>query len=1583
MSHTAGRKILKGIGWTILSIVILVIAVPFLLYVPFIQDWAKEMVIDKVNKDGELTVEIDYLRLKFPLKLQVNGVTVKTTPVDTMFTASRVGVDIKFMPLLHLDVEVGGAEVDSAFYQMGNVDSLMWLRAHVNRAELDASTISLKSNRIDVDRAMVDGADISLRMLPDTTVTPVDTTSTPWIINARDIELRHINYRMSMMPTIDSLGTYIDSARLTDGLVDMTTHRVHANSLAVDSLSATYLYPSTAWLQNHPYPDVPKDTIETPPGQQWTVTANHLHLTGKSATYAERGAKPIHGLDLAYIQAQDIVIEIDSFYNKATDITVPLKRLSAKERCGLPLEASGLFSMEDGLIKVSSMEIATMLSRLSIDATMGLGDMTIDPTIPLSLNARGNIALADVKTAYPSLKSIINNLPAGDLEFNADIDGTSSALNIYSFSARLPRMILVNLEGSVENYLDPDRIACNLAINGWMRNMNAIKPTILEARLAKMVNIPDLELDGTIDYRPNYASGTLKATTPGGRVAMMADWNGLTEGYDLDATFVSFPVDHFLPTMGIGDVTASIKANGRGYNPLKHGAQTDIKLDVDNIVYNGIHYREIYLDATLANGEAEGCLISHNPGADVDIDFTAQLAHESYDIVLDGDIQELNLRALGLTDSICNGSLAMHINGFYNPTTSAFDVNLDVDNLAWHLPGLDINTASITASALSNDTTLSATLANGDLRAALFSHCSLDSFMSRVDRATNLILKQIDDRQIDVSAINKQLPDMTFNANMGRNNVVANYLKENAEIDFKTVDFDVKSDSLLRMDARALNIQSGTTRVDTIAFNAYQRGAYLVYTLYMNNRPGTFDDFAYVGLNGYITHDRLSAVLRQNNIKGEKGFQLGLRANMTDSVATVKIVPYNPTIAYQEWTVNYDNYVSFDFVDRHLDANLELKNNKSLVKLYTIHVEGDTTHTQEDIIMELSDIKLQDWLSISPFAPPIKGNLGANMKFRWDSHDITGKGDIGLTDFYYGRERVGNFDLGVDITRNTSGAMYADVSLMVDSVKTITARGVLNDSTMSNPFLLDFSMIRFPLSVVNPFLPADVARLSGTLNGSMDISGDMTKPIFNGYLDFDSASINVTQLGTAFKFAETKIPVDSNVVSFNNFAISACNDNPLTINGTVDASRITDIDIDLSMKARNMMIVNADRARGRANAYGKAYVDLDATARGNMKLLRVDASLAVLENTNLTYIIPDATSSLASQATEDMVKFVQFNDTAGVAAADSLNNAAMAMLLNAELDIRQGSTISVDLSADGKNKAQLQGSGKLTYSLNPMNDGRLNGRLDINNGFARYTPPLMSEKLFNFVDGSYVAFNGEMMNPTLNIKAVDQVRANVTQEGQNSRLVNFDVSVSVSGTLNNMNVAFDLSTGDDITVQNELSSMSAEQRANQAMNLLLYNVYVGAGTKATSNLTGNPLYSFLESQLNTWMANNVRGVDISFGIDQYDKTVNGTTTSTTSYSYRVSKTLFNDRFKIIVGGNYSTDADADENFSQNLINDISFEYMLNKSGSMYVKIFRHVGYESILEGEVTQTGVGFVLKRKLPSLRYLFGRKPPTQKNDQ
>jgi hypothetical protein len=333
---------------------------------------------------------------------------------------------------------------------------------------------------------------------------------------------------------------------------------------------------------------------------------------------------------------------------------------------------------------------------------------------------------------------------------------------------------------------------------------------------------------------------------------------------------------------------------------------------------------------------------------------------------------------------------------------------------------------------------------------------------------------------------------------------------------------------------------------------------------------------------------------------------------------------------------------------------------------------------------------------------------------------------------------------------------------------------------------------------------------------------------------------------------------------------------------------------------------------------------------------------------------------------------VNLSDTVKVV-TDSLTNLELTksnFKLNAKLNLQQGSKFSVYLSNSGNDRVELQGSGILNYSQSSLGDMRLVGQYTLKDGFVRYTPPLLSEKMFVFKEGSYVSWAGDVLNPTLNIKATDEIKASVQQEGQDSRMINFDVTVNVGNTLNNMDLEFDLSTNEDVTVQNELLSMSASQRSSQAINMLLYGTYTGQGSVA--NMSGNPLYSFLNSQINRWAANTIKGVDLTLGMNQYDNKSGDAKSKSTTYSYQISKSLFNDRFKIVVGGNYNPGGDTDDNFANSLLNDISFVYMLNQSGTMSVKLFRHTGYESVLEGEVTQTGVGFVYKRKLHSLKDLF-----------
>jgi len=303
---------------------------------------------------------------------------------------------------------------------------------------------------------------------------------------------------------------------------------------------------------------------------------------------------------------------------------------------------------------------------------------------------------------------------------------------------------------------------------------------------------------------------------------------------------------------------------------------------------------------------------------------------------------------------------------------------------------------------------------------------------------------------------------------------------------------------------------------------------------------------------------------------------------------------------------------------------------------------------------------------------------------------------------------------------------------------------------------------------------------------------------------------------------------------------------------------------------------------------------------------------------------------------------------------------------------------AVDLSADGSNRIDLRGGGNLTYTMNPLGDVRLSGKYVLSGGSVRYNPPVISQKIFKITPDSYVEWIGDIADPAFNITAVETVRANVSSDGQDSRPVNFDISINIRNSLNDLAISFGLAAPEDLAMQNQLNSLTAEQRANQAMNLLIYNTYTGPGTTAKVS-SENPLNTFIQKELNQWAQNNLKGVDLSFGIDSHgEDDPNG---QRTDYSYRLSKNLFNNRVRAVIGGKFSTDADPSQNLKENLIDDISLEYMLTKRDNMYLKVFRHTGYESILEGEITETGVGFVIRKKLSRLGDLFKpMRPKTKK---
>lgn len=135
---------------------------------------------------------------------------------------------------------------------------------------------------------------------------------------------------------------------------------------------------------------------------------------------------------------------------------------------------------------------------------------------------------------------------------------------------------------------------------------------------------------------------------------------------------------------------------------------------------------------------------------------------------------------------------------------------------------------------------------------------------------------------------------------------------------------------------------------------------------------------------------------------------------------------------------------------------------------------------------------------------------------------------------------------------------------------------------------------------------------------------------------------------------------------------------------------------------------------------------------------------------------------------------------------------------------------------------------------------------------------------------------------------------------------------------------------------------------------------------------GAALNSFLQSEINNIAGSALKSVDISLGMEQYDQNGTGSGGQRTDFSFRFAKRFYNDRISIILGGRVSTGKDVNTKQSQQFIDNVSIEYRLDNSGTRYIKLFHNKNYESLLEGEIIETGAGIVLRKKMLRLRELF-----------
>ena len=1583
--------------WVSAGIVGMVAALPFAAYIPWVQNKAADIAAEYASKKTGKDISVGDVRVRFPLDVTATDIQVIDEKGDTLFKADEVKGNVKPGPLLDKKVELDNASLKGAKSQIKTDDGSMDLDVDVDDAKIDKASVVLNDNKVDVGNASLKGGKAKMSYKPEKKKPEPDKEpSKPWKVNANKVTADDVDFKMDMKPTVDNLDAKVGHAEARDVKVDTGEQTVDVGELDVDKADVKYEHPSEKdakqYSKDHPMPkNADQDKGDDKP---WKVKAGKVRVKDSKGKYGQTGKKPNKSgttLDPDNIEVEDVNAEIDNLEYDGENLKVPVKHLSGKERSGLHVkDASGTIDKNKNGLDLNDVKLKTKGSDIKMDAHVDQDMLDGKPNGKATIDTDSKIDLNEVEKLVPEARKALKDIPHNKpVKIKAKARGNDKRVDIQSLDADVPGVGRVKGKGTIYNPTDMDRMKADLDTEVDLRD-----PSVLNKMLGlDDVKLPPMKMSGKLGKEGcRWVARNLRVSTGGGTMRGDGYYDVCNENYDVDASFNNFPVKSFLPDYDVKNLTGSIDARGHGFGFTDCGSTwTDATVNLASVRYNGKQYGNLKARGKLRGGYADVYASSGNKGADMDVNAHGTICDDHYVFTADGDVRDLDLQHLGMTDGVNRGKTKLHAEGDINLRNQHWDADLTLKDIDWQLDSGQLVTDEAHAVLHSTPSLTCIMVENEDNYAHLNSPMGMKPLAEKFSKTADEFQRQYKERWLDVERLKEPMPWFDFDMHMGADGLVQRYLQQQ-EIDFRHVSCEMSRDSSIYIDGRALGISYGETNIDSVTIHANELdNKYLAFKAHMGNRPGTWDEFATVDIEGGLKGSSVDFLLHQQNINRETGYLLGCNARLTDDEVRMCLFGKdNMVIGYRDWTYNEDNYVNVDYRTRMLDANLQLQSDSSSVELMTTRLPGENT---ENIQLNIDNLQLEEWTRIVPMLDKTSGTLNANVDINWDGANADGDGIIDIKDFVYNGKPEGDVTLNTDFDYDpATSTTNLTADLVLDGKQALTLRGSLNDATAASPLNLEASFNRFPLSRANAFIPGNYIWLDGYALGTLAVNGSLDNPHINGYFTADSATVNLPRYGSSLKFATDRIPIDDNVITFNNYKLIGANRSPVTLNGTVDLRDLDNMVIDLRAEGREVQFMNSEQDDV-TQIFGKGLADISATVKGRGNIMTVRANATLLQGSNITYVMKDDISQLSSTVDEDMVTFVDFNNTSTGGPVLVTGKGSSATDIIANIEVQRGAKINAYLSEDGQNRATIDGTGRLKYSLDFAGRDNLTGTYTIESGNLRYTPPLITQKNFDIIKGSSLTWTGDMLNPQLNLKGTSKQKTSVpnkdvggsnpddlagaqlpssTQKGK-VRPVEFIIKALVSGTLSNIDLKFDLECESDMDVRNELQSMSENQRSQKAINLLLYNNYSSTdndGGFGNLGLTASSaLFSFLQTKLNAWAAQTLPGIDLSFGINQYEGEHKSTETS---YSYRLAKSLFNDRFRIVVGGEYSNEAVSEEGLASSLFNDVSLEYFLNDVGSRYLRLFRHSSYENVVEGQVTETGVAYVLKRKLTNLKNLF-----------
>lgn len=1308
------------------------------------------------------------------------------------------------------------------------------------------------------------------------------------------------------------------------------------------------------------------------------------------------------GMDFNHLNFSKLNVEVRKFKMQNNTFAGSVNSAEIQEARGLDIREFNtdfVYNEKEAYLKDLYLETSRTILRDEIvlnynsieQLSSNLGAVKISANIKNS-----KVGFADILNLAPDLRNTapFNRYPNAILNINANVKGNVNDLLITNLKVSGIDQLRVAASGRIKNATNPDNLYYDLRIAELSSSAKTIYNLVPKNTIPSNIALPsNMSIKGTAKGTTKVVDANLNLYSTSGNASVVAKVDMRRKNrelYDVKANLQGLQIGRIIKNKDVGSVTAQIYAKGESFD-FKN-ANADLKGHVASAVYKGYRYQNMNLTGKIKRGAYNIILNSKDPNANMQLTASGIYNEKNPTVKVNGNILKLDLNKLGFykEQMILAGKIdgdftnldPDHLNGYLNLKDFAFSDTKEI------YPVQEINLKA-SSTADSTNIIFNSQIADVELRGK-YRLTQIFGALTQTINQYYQFQKPAKNQKIEAGQF------FTFNAKIKNDDLIRKFVPDLKSFETINLTGNYDADSQkIEIDGQIPQVLYGENSIENATLRVTNENQALQYNLNVAALKSSSFALNKVNIGGDIAQNIINYNITTKDAKDETQFLIAGNAKSLNDITEISLNPNGLKLNYTDWTVAEGNKIQISNTGILAD-NFRLSNGGS-----EILVQSETQSPNAPLNVSLKNFKIETITElIKKDTLLARGTINGTAQLRDLTKNMTFTSDLSISDLIVYENPVGN--LAVKVNNTSPNILNADIAL---SGNNNDVKILGNYNTSSSTFDLNMAINQLQMKSVQGFSMNAITNTEGYISGNLKITGTTAQPNILGKVKFNDAGLEIAKTGSDFRKLNDEIDFTSRGIEFNNFKINDRDGNSMNIDGQVLTQTYRDFAFNLDLDAKDFKVVNSEKSN-EAIMYGILSIDAALQVRGNLDLPKVDGRLSVADDTDFTFVLPQSSPTL--QEREGIVEFIDQDQVAlnKTIKADSLNSQTRikGMDVNVNIELSKEAKLSLLIDKANGDFVKLQGEAELTGGIDPSGKTTLVGVYEVESGSYEMSVSVLKRK-FDIQKGSTITWTGEPTTATLDITAIyktetapiDLVQQQISGEdastlNQFKQRIPFNTLLKMKGELLKPVITFDITTDEknnavssnvtDVVDQKLAQLRTQESEMNkQVFALLLLNRFIGENPfESGAGLSGEMMArqsvsKILSQQLNNLASDLIKGVDLNFDLESSEDYSTGTSNTRTDLNVDISKKLLNDRLKVSVGSNFGLEGEARQNENMtNIAGDVTVDYSLSKDGRYMLRAYRKNEYQVALQGQIVETGLGFIITLDYDKFRDIFQR---------